>query len=188
MIRFSYSEHQYQAWKHASEDRAILAFNIIRECLRLYPSTKRIYRVFHLEGEPHPASVSANVEACHCDRAVWGDDADAFVPERWLSCDVDMVQAWMPFGAYPFLCPARKDFALRIIVVLVGGLCRKIIVDEWKVDLGADQWRLDEGMALPSGRFSARNWMLRRTDGDGAKHGAQKDHDDRLPSSDDLVI
>jgi hypothetical protein len=177
MVRFS-KDAEVQGGPRALEDRTVLAFNIVREGLRLYPSTKRVYRVFHFEGDRRACPVSANVEACHRDESVWGDDAGRFVPERWGERDTHFNQAWMPFGAWPFLCPARKDFALRMIAILVGGMCWLIDLDGWEVDLGEDQRRLDEGCALPSGRFAAQDWMLRRTGDGGDVDGSDVDGGD----------
>jgi len=159
MIRFLNSPSE--ALGEALLEKNIMAFKVAREGLRLYPSTKRVYRKFQLEGETETKEYTADVEACHHDRAVWGEDAEQFKPERAAGLEGTNRHAWLPFGAFPFLCPARKDFALRIICVLVGGLCAEIDLAKWKVDLGADQQRYDEGGSLPSNRFSARDWKLK---------------------------
>jgi hypothetical protein len=70
MVRFSRASQNTQAWRHASECRSIYAFDIVREALRLYPSSKRVHRVFRLEtahDSSRRATVAADVEACHRD-------------------------------------------------------------------------------------------------------------------------
>ena len=88
----------------------------------------------------------------------------------------------MPFGVYPFLCPARKDFGRRIIACLVASLVVGVGVGaEVGVGKGAkeeegkgeeeDGWRLEvpEGWRdvvskgeepLPSERGSFEGWAL----------------------------
>jgi len=161
----------------------ITAFDIARELLRLYPSTKRVYRVF--DSSPNltaPVSVAADVEAIHRSTSIWGASAGVFDPSRWVPsvADVDIEKekekererrdAYMPFGVYPFLCPARKDFGRRIIALLVASLVVGVRKEEeeqedgWKLEV-PELWRdvVSKGKEpLPSERGSFEGWALVR--------------------------
>ena len=165
--------------------RDITTFDIARELLRLYPSTKRVYRVS--DSSPNltaPVSVAADVEAIHRSPSIWGASAGVFDPSRWLpspfssrassaahttahdhlSNDADdgkgvdtekekgkekekeRRDAYMPFGVYPFLCSAGKDFGRRIIALLVASLVAGVgagVGKEGEEKEEEDAWRLE---------------------------------------------
>jgi len=133
----------------------ITAFDIARELLRLYPSTKRVYRVFDSSSSlTAPVPVAADVEAIHRSPSIWGASAGVFDPRRWVPsvAAVDMEKekkkererrdAYMPFGVYPFLCPARKDFGRRIIALLVASLVVGVGTEDSE-DTEEHGWRLE---------------------------------------------
>ncbi|OAL42688.1 hypothetical protein IQ07DRAFT_606515 [Pyrenochaeta sp. DS3sAY3a] len=88
-----------------------LVRTIVREALRLYPLTWHIHRHFG-NASGTSSLVTADIEGLHRDTEIWGDDAERFVPTRWISTSLETEdsKAWMPFGASPFLCPAKQDF------------------------------------------------------------------------------
>ena len=191
--------------------RDITTFDIARELLRLYPSTKRVYRVS--DSSPNltaPVSVAADVEAIHRSPSIWGASAGVFDPSRWLpspfssrassaahttahdhlSNDADdgkgvdtekekgkekekeRRDAYMPFGVYPFLCPAGKDFGRRIIALLVASLVVGVVKEDsedteehgWRLEV-PELWRdvVRKGEEpLPSERGSFEGWALVR--------------------------
>ncbi|EEQ27287.1 hypothetical protein McanCB56680_005958 [Microsporum canis] len=100
----------------------ISARNIISEALRLYPPTRRVYRHVRNPGTDKPILYAADIEACHRNAIVWGPDALNFYPGRWESLNNSQKASFMPFGAEPFLCPAKPVFGPRMIALLVGAL------------------------------------------------------------------
>jgi hypothetical protein len=235
MIRFSHAKPMDDG-PDAIHKRDVFAFDIVREALRLYPSSKRVYRMFSFQrynddgndkedcgdgivydhetddgcevydysrnnsgyddDEEDDAvdygnsdddddddngngleEVSANIEACHRDLTAFGPDPLRFRPERWAAPhrpngrgvsnrDYRMDQGFLPFGAYPFLCPARRDFALRFVAVLVGAMCRAVDPLQWQTAMGSGEIQaLCEDWALPSGRWDAEGWVMRKKGG-----------------------
>lgn len=110
---------------------AVSAMFIVNEALRLYPPTRRIYRQLHLAGKPKPEIFAANIEACQRDPRIWGRDCSRFVPSRWRSLSDDARKSFMPFGEKPFVCPAKQDFGLRLIGVLVAALVTHFSKSKW---------------------------------------------------------
>lgn len=111
--------------EHTCEERKDIATvsSIIREALRLYPPTRHIHR--HFEFASHASVFAiANIEGLHRDTEIWGADATCFKPSRWASISPRSTQykAWLPFGASPFVCPAKPDFGPKMIGVLVAAL------------------------------------------------------------------
>jgi len=90
--------------------------------------------------------VAADVEAIHRSAAIWGASAGAFEPSRWASVDKEKEKerrdAYMPFGVYPFLCPAGKDFGRRIIALLVASLVVGVVKEDSE-DTEEHGWRLE---------------------------------------------
>lgn len=78
----------------------------------------------------------------HTNKAVWGDDAREFVPERW-GATVDTIQAkfrrensrgaYIPFNAHARKCLGQK-FALLQIKLVLFELVRSV---EWVLDPGS---------------------------------------------------
>lgn len=109
----------------------VSACMVVEEALRLYPPTRRIYREFETEDEMMVVDAAADIEACHRDAAIWGEDVLRFEPARWTRGGADVANKQMiflPFGADPFTCVAksgtanRLPFGVAMIAVLVGGL------------------------------------------------------------------
>lgn len=56
---------------------------------RIVPKTGAEISGFHL---PAGTIVGMNAAVIHRDRSIFGDDADTFRPERWLSDDIEAVK------------------------------------------------------------------------------------------------
>jgi cytochrome P450 family 13 len=59
--------------------------------------------------------VEADVLSLHYDKAIWGEDADKFRPERWLDSQSDsseekrkLALSWIPFGIGPRICVGMR--------------------------------------------------------------------------------
>lgn len=119
-----YLENPASQQGHAYEEKEIVVTSsIVREALRLYPPTRHIHR--HFESASGSSTLAiADIEGLHRDTEIWGSDADCFRPSRWasISHESEQLKAWMPFGASPFLCLAKPDFAPRMIGILVAAL------------------------------------------------------------------
>ncbi|PYH93390.1 hypothetical protein BO71DRAFT_484663 [Aspergillus ellipticus CBS 707.79] len=106
--------------------------DLVLEALRLYPPTKRIYRTFQWEDEQ--VTCAADIESCHLSEDVWGRSAQRYDPFRWANLTREQREAFMPFGAPPFECPAKPTFGPKMIAIIVG-----VVLTEMG-DIG--QWRL----------------------------------------------
>lgn len=91
---------------------------VVRETLRLYPPTKRVYR-----STSEDTVAAADIEALQLDVDVWGADAGEFRPERWGQ---DGCGDLMSFGAGWSVCPAGNMYAPRLIGILVGVLLEHV--------------------------------------------------------------
>ncbi|KAL9100865.1 MAG: hypothetical protein Q9163_003809 [Psora crenata] len=105
--------------------------HIVNEILRRYPPTKRVYRKMHMTSKSKPEIVAADIEACHLDRAIWGEDSRKFRPSRWKNIDAEAQAAFMPFGGSPFVCPAKPEFGPRMIGLLVASFATQMSRDGW---------------------------------------------------------
>ena len=106
---------------------------LVKEALRLYPPTRRIYREILPALETNARVVAANIEACHRRTSIWGPDSDQFNPGRWINTTEEMRLAFMPFGSQPFVCPAKPEYAPGMIRLLVANLVRNISPQEWSL-------------------------------------------------------
>ena len=120
------------------------AKDIVMECLRLYPPTRRVYRAHRGHSNPGIESdytlVAADIEACHLEPDIWGPDSESFNPYRWLMLTHEQKEAFMPFGSRPFECPARSVFGPRLIGILVGSLLTALESEPANIRKG---WRLE---------------------------------------------
>ncbi|KAL8754046.1 MAG: hypothetical protein Q9184_005240 [Pyrenodesmia sp. 2 TL-2023] len=142
---------------------------LVKEALRLYPPTRRIYRQVHLASMKEPELVAADIEECHRLPHIWGEDSHRYRPARWISADQSMRCAFMPFGGRPWICPANADFGPMLIGVLVAALASIISAEEWELQLQSQlpndgSQVLDDDVELDSNRRenSASAWMIIR--------------------------
>lgn len=142
--RDALSRFLHNPTKHSLNDTDLnvvsVAF-IVNEALRLYPSTKSVYRAFHMASKAKPELVVANVQQCHRTVGIWEPDPRRFMPERWYSVTEEQKRAYMPFGGGLFVCPAKAEYGPMIVGVLVAALAGRIVSGEWTLLLyrgGAD--------------------------------------------------
>lgn len=115
----------------------VAAIHVAKEALRLYPPTRRIYREYRsIDGRK--INVSADIEAMQRDSSIWQDHQDMFVPERWIGLEEGFDEGYMPFGASPFNCPAKRyknvpmPFGPSMVALLVGILSKA--TSRWYID------------------------------------------------------
>ncbi len=119
----------------ASCDTSVPVAFIINEALRLYPSTKSVYREFRMETKRTTDVVIADIEKCHRIPSIWGINADRFDPSRWKNSEAKAREAFMPFGYSKFTCPAKSVYGPMIIAVLVAALAKNITAEKWTLEL-----------------------------------------------------
>jgi cytochrome P450 len=96
---------------------------VVKESLRLrqvgYNIGRRITEPVELGGYRLPAGtfIWPSLGAVHTDPRVWGDDAEEFRPERWLSPDVP-VHAFLPFGGGVHRCLGAAFAQVELEVIL----------------------------------------------------------------------
>lgn len=109
---------------------------VLKECLRIHPGLGQIIPRDVPKGGlvicetyiPEGTVVGCNAWTIHRDRGIFGEDADDFVPERWLDTDQnrlrDMENAMFTFGAGSRIC-LGKNIALLEITKLIPELLRR---------------------------------------------------------------
>jgi len=129
---------------------------VIRESLRLtppFPSTfprEVASPDVVIPGTTTPLPVGTVLGCNHyviCrSKAVFGDDADEWRPERWLDAGVEeakrMEDVWCVFGRGPRMCVA-KDLALMLV-----GRAVVEVVTKWEVKLVEGGWRAKNDFEL----------------------------------------
>ncbi|CAL2046261.1 unnamed protein product [Caenorhabditis brenneri] len=88
---------------------------VVKETLRLYPvgwfACSRECVTPTTLGDVHiekGVRIEADVMSIHRSKEIWGDDAEEFVPERWIDAPVRHTMSWIPFGAGPRTCVGMK--------------------------------------------------------------------------------
>lgn len=105
---------------------------IVKEALRLYPSTKSVYRTFQKDDQAGQILIAADIEGCHRKSKIWQPNPERFMPSRWLDISQEAErELFMPFGSSPFTCPAKAHYGPRIIASLVGALVTTIRPEEF---------------------------------------------------------
>ena len=103
---------------------------VMKEALRCYPFlTMTLDRVVPPEGAticgtylPGGTDIGCHASVVHRDRTVFGDDADQFRPERWLTTDreqlVAMERGFLAFGSGKRVCIGRHLADLEVKKVI----------------------------------------------------------------------
>ncbi|KAH0367395.1 hypothetical protein KCU65_g4772, partial [Aureobasidium melanogenum] len=140
----------------------VAAIHVAKEALRLYPPTRRIYRE-HRDASDQKTNVSADIEAMQRDPNTWGEQPNVFRPERWVGKQDGYDEGYLPFGASPFNCPAKRwrnvpmRFGVSMIALLVGALLETTVKWDVQGDFPEKDWPLDTAREA----YSAA--VLRRT-------------------------
>lgn len=140
----------------------VAAVHVAKEALRLYPPTRRIYREYRSD-DGRQINVSADIEAMQRDPSIWQDRQDMFIPERWIGLGEGFDEGYMPFGASPFNCPAKRHknvpipFGPSMLALLVGTLIETTFL-AWDVDEDVPE----RGCPLDTDREAYREVVLRR--------------------------
>ncbi|KNE67747.1 hypothetical protein AMAG_12472 [Allomyces macrogynus ATCC 38327] len=130
------------------QDRALTYLNfVIMETMRLFPSVAKLPRrvttapVTLADGTALPKGTLVTIDtfSMHRDPAIWGPDADKFVPDRWAArADADGAIAmhptahnyeWAPFGGGQRICLGMQFSLVEQRVILAMMLLRY----EWEV-------------------------------------------------------
>ena len=145
------------------------AFCIAKEALRLYPSTKTIYRRLGqaIDGtrQQVPVSVLHKLED-----GVWRDDEledqehtavnpKQFFPRRWMRPLSQLAQkAYIPFACGTSYCPARRDFGKRIVALLIATLADGL--KDFTITSSRGFASLKHPDVLPSTREDFEQWKI----------------------------
>ncbi|KAJ3369484.1 hypothetical protein GGF31_005194 [Allomyces arbusculus] len=132
----------------ADQERQFVYLNyVIMETMRLFPSVAKLPRrvttapVTLADGTALPKGTLVTIDtfSMHRDPALWGPDADAFVPDRWTArADADGAIAmhptahnyeWAPFGGGQRICLGMQFSLVEQRVILAMMLLRY----EWEV-------------------------------------------------------
>lgn len=135
------------------EPALVSVADIVKEVFRLYPPTKRIYRTIRRYGDIDE-TVGIDVEAVHRDPQLWGYDALLFRPSRWTK--ETPRNAFLPFGARRFRCPARSEFGPKAVGILIAALLERF--DGWYVE----GYRDEGDKPLENGRRDYESLVLDR--------------------------
>jgi dihydroceramidase len=98
----------------------VSASYLVKETLRLYPPTKRVYRGWQDANSSEPTKLAGDIEAVHHSTNVWGRTAKEFDPLRWKNVTREQEAAFLAFGSKPFECPAKPTFGPRLVGLLIG--------------------------------------------------------------------
>ncbi|CAI9112543.1 OLC1v1013004C1 [Oldenlandia corymbosa var. corymbosa] len=122
---------------------------IVKETMRMHPAVpflvpRKVERDVELLGfiVPGGSQVLVNAWAIGRDENVWGTDALAFKPERFLESEIDIRGRdfeLIPFGAGRRICPGLS-LAVKMIPVVLGSLLN---VFDWKLEGGIAPEKLD---------------------------------------------
>lgn len=149
--------------KAAGKDKGSVK-NLVDEALRLYPPTRRIYRLYEMESTGKQELVAADIEKCHRRKSIWGHDSEKYRPGRWNSPTVKMREAFMPFGGGPWPCPAATTVGPKMIAIMVGAIASYVTARTWRMEIDGDE--LLDDTILKSDREATLHWNLHRKSDD----------------------
>lgn len=98
-----------------------------------------------LHGHTFPPGTTLSVPAytIHHSKAIWGDDADDFNPDRWAEGAITEKQrgAFIPFSYGPRACVGRNVAEMELALI-VATVFRRY---EFRLEQGVDEWETREG-------------------------------------------
>lgn len=97
----------------------VSASHLVKEALRLYPPTNRIYRQWKNADSIESTTIAADIQACHHSRNLWGRTAHEFGPWRWKEVVRAQELSFLAQGSKPFECPAKPTFGPRFVGLLI---------------------------------------------------------------------
>ncbi|KAF7844705.1 geraniol 8-hydroxylase-like [Senna tora] len=121
---------------------------IVKETFRLHPPVPLLHHKSNSKAElcgfivPKDTQVLVNLWAMGRNTSHWGDDADWFVPERFIGSKIDIKGhdfKLMPFGAGRRMCPGLP-LAHRSVHFILASLLHGF---DWKVEDGQNHGDLD---------------------------------------------
>ncbi|KAL4907793.1 hypothetical protein BDW74DRAFT_166430 [Aspergillus multicolor] len=121
------------------EEKSPFIGALVKEALRFYSPIKllparQVYRDFEYEGAliPKGLLVYVNAQAANFDKALYGADADAFKPERWLDTSTNIPPPYhFAYGAGGRQCTA-VNFSNRVLYAMFARLILSFKVAESK--------------------------------------------------------
>ena len=100
--------------------RGVSAENIVREGLRLYPPTRRVYRKLERDGQ----LLETRFDIEHAHRAEW-EHGYSFDPARWVGVPTKAIkERYMPFSVGYLRCPAEPNAGPMMIGILSAVIAR----------------------------------------------------------------
>ena len=153
--------------------------NIAKEALRIYPSTRRVFRKFQADervfkqaldvwAEPEARDgkdvfeCAADIETCQ--RKTWAD-GKKFDPKRHEGSKPGNGYL-KPFGTGNYKCPAAARFGYRLVALLIATLTVSIEGDRSDEEASDYWWQFEPSCIMessgpfPSGRKDFRAWRL----------------------------
>ncbi|PYH93380.1 cytochrome P450 [Aspergillus ellipticus CBS 707.79] len=115
-----------EAFEHCvAEEKCAHISALVKETLRFYPPLKLLparqtYKDFTYRGAAVPKGllVYVNTQAAGRDKAIYGPDADRFLPERWLKSEHEIPAPYhFAFGAGSRMCTA-VNFSNRVLYAI----------------------------------------------------------------------
>ncbi|EKD21007.1 uncharacterized protein L3040_004625 [Drepanopeziza brunnea f. sp. 'multigermtubi'] len=167
------SDQRQRNWKWDDDVFQLSCLDIIKEVLRLYPPTRRIYRQY-----PGQNKISADIEHMQRTFTLAGDDPESFRPHRWVQLkeilgpgklkDVEESMGFMPFA---LVCPAggreTKGFGWKMIALLIAVFMEKLreLEGNWRLRSEKEDDNIPElGKAMRSGRDDYLSLVYEKTE------------------------
>ena len=125
-----------QAWSTKTAGKVSVQ-SIVAETLRLYPSTRRIYRNVRTHFMDIGAIEGVDVEGLHRLEGVWGAQPLEFDPSRWDMHGMTMTnkREYMPFGRFGKeigQCPSLARGGPKLMGILGAALLGVLKENEWE--------------------------------------------------------
>lgn len=109
---------------------------------------------------PEGTVLSVPTFTIHRDKEVWGEDVDAFRPERWFEQDKNDIQrTFNPFSFGPRSCVGRNLASMELLII-VGSILRRyhFVLEQPDKPVRGLSSIFTRCLALTRPRFSSRSW------------------------------